>query len=60
MELNSSGYEKYQYGYLDCWFIKLTQTGKNFQKYNVVSGKTPLFVIGPFCSDHSICLNIGF
>ena len=33
---------------------------KIFQKNNVATGKTPLFVIGPFCSDHSVWLNIGF
>ena len=37
--------------------LKLKQ---NFQKNKVVTGKTPFFVIGPFCSHHSICLNIGF
>ena len=37
--------------------LKLKQV---FQKYKVVTGKTPLFVIGQFCSRHSICLNIGF
>ena len=37
--------------------LKLEQI---FQKNKVVTGKTPLFVIGPFCSRHSICLNIGF
>ena len=26
----------------------------------IVTGKTPFFVIGPFCTHHSICLNIGF
>ena len=26
----------------------------------VVSGKTPFFVIGPFYTPHSVCLNIGF
>ena len=31
-----------------------------FQKNKAVTGKTPLFVVGPFCSRHSICLNIGF
>ena len=30
-----------------------------FQKNKVVTGKTLLFEIGPFCSCHS-CLNIGF
>ena len=33
---------------------------RNFQTDEVVTGKTPLFVIGPFCIHHSICLNIGF
>ena len=37
--------------------LKLTQ---NFQENKVVTGKTPFFVIGPFCSHHSICLNIDF
>ena len=37
--------------------LKLEQIS---QKNKVVTGKTPLFVIGPFCSRHSICLNIGF
>ena len=37
--------------------IKLKQ---NFQKNKVVTGKTPFSVISPFCSYHSICLNIGF
>ena len=32
----------------------------NFQKTKVVTGKTPFFVIGPLCTHHSICLNIGF
>ena len=33
---------------------------KIFQKNKVATGKTPLFVIGPFCSHHSVWLNIGF
>ena len=37
--------------------LKLEQI---FQKIKVVTGKTPLFVSGPFCSRHSICLNIGY
>ena len=37
--------------------LKLEQI---FQKNKVVAGRTPLFVIGPFCSRHSSCLNIGF
>ena len=30
-----------------------------FQKIKAVTGKTLIFMIGPFCSHHSICLNIG-
>ena len=37
-----------------------SKTGTNFPKNKAVTGKTPLFVIGPFCSRHSIYLNIGF
>ena len=37
--------------------LKLKQI---FQKNKVVTAKTPLFVIGQFCSRHSIRLNIGF
>ena len=37
--------------------LKLKQ---NLQKNKIVTGKTPFFVIGPFCAHHSICLNIGF
>ena len=37
--------------------LKLKQI---FKKNKAVTGKTPLFVIGPFCSRHSICLNIDF
>ena len=36
--------------------LKLKQ---NFQKSKVVIGKTPFFVVHPFCTHHSICLNIG-
>ena len=36
-----------------------TETGF-FKKYIVFSGKTPFFFIGPFCTPHPICLNIGF
>ena len=32
----------------------------NFQKNEIVTGKTPFFVIGPFCTFYSICLNIAF
>ena len=32
----------------------------NFHKKKVVTSKSPFFVIGPFLTPHSICLNIGF
>ena len=33
---------------------------QNFRKKKVVTDKTPFFVIGQFCTPHSICFNIGF
>ena len=33
---------------------------QNFLKNKVVTGQTPSFVIGPFFTSHSICINIGF
>ena len=33
---------------------------QKFQENKLVTGKTPLSVIGPFCTPHSINLNIGF
>ena len=65
-KINSSAYEKYEYGHLGVagtsneLFLRDSKTGINFPKNKVVSGKNPLFVIGSFCSRHSICLNIGF
>ena len=38
-------------------FIRGSQTQK---KKKIVTDKTPFFVLGPFCTPHSICLNIGF
>ena len=32
---------------------------KKFKKIKT-TGKTPFIVIGPICTDQSICLNIGF
>ena len=32
---------------------------QNFRKKIVVTGKTPLFVIGLFCTTHFICFNIA-
>ena len=41
-------------------FHKVLKLKQVFQKSEAVTGKTPLCVISPFCSRHSICLNIGF
>ena len=41
-------------------FSEALKLEKICQKNKAVTGKTPLFVIGPFYSFHSICLNIGF
>ena len=67
LKLNFSAYEKSEYGYLGRWYIKLTLFNEEvlklkqiFQKNKVITDKTPLFVIGPFCSRHSVCLSIGF
>ena len=40
-----------------CKVLKLKQ---NFLKCKEVTGKTLFFVIGLFCTPHSICLNIEF
>ena len=41
-------------------FLGGSKTGTDFPKKSVVTGKTPLFVIGSLCSCHSIYLNTGF
>ena len=41
-------------------FIAGYYTETNFQKNMADTGKTTFFVIGPFCTPHSICLNIDF
>ena len=41
-------------------FIRVLKLKQNFQKNKVVAGKIPFFAIGPFCTDHSICLNNRF
>ena len=44
-------------------FLKVLKLEQIFQKNKAVTGKTPLFVIGPFYSRHSICVlaeHIGF
>ena len=60
-----SAYKIYGYGHLGSWYIKSNQQEvlklkQNFQKTKVVTGKIPFFLIGPFCTHHCICLNIGF
>ena len=41
-------------------FIRGSCNQIEFPKSKVVIGKTLFFVIGPFCTPHSICLNIDF
>ena len=50
---------------MDIWLINTSNqlsVGDSYSetKKKVVAGKTPFFVIGPFCTSHSICLKIGF
>ena len=47
-------------GILNQLFIRVCYTQIKFSKKEVVSRKSAFFVIGPFCTPHSICLNIGF
>ena len=37
---------------------EVLQLKQKFQKGQVVPGKTPLFVIGQFCTSHSVCVII--
>ena len=37
--------------------LKLKQ---NFRKNKVITSKALFFVIGPSCTPHSVCLNVGF
>ena len=44
-------------------FIQVSYTQlklKKKKKELVVSGKNPFFVMGPFRTSHSVCLNTGF
>ena len=41
-------------------FIRGSYIEINFSKKKAVSGRIPFFVIGPFFTSHSICLNIEF
>ena len=40
--------------------LKEVLTETKFSKNEVVTGKTPLFLIDPFCSHNVICFNISF
>ena len=53
-----NAFEKYEYGYLSGWDIKSTLYKGFFKK--IVTGKTPFYVMGSFCTSHAICLNNGF
>ena len=58
--------QKWANGHSDSWCIKSSlykrflNTNKLFKKNKVVTDKTLFIVTGPFCTHHSICLNIGF
>ena len=40
-------------------FIRGSKTETKFSKKKIINDKTRFFVIGPFCTHHSICLKIG-
>ena len=46
-------------GALNQLFVRGSYTEDLFQKNQVDTGKTPFFVIDPFCTPYSICQNIG-
>ena len=43
---------------MDIWVVGTSN--RLFSKTEVVTGKTPFFVKGPFCTRQFICLNSGF
>ena len=51
---------------MDVWVVGISNqlciksSKQNFQKNKALAGKTPFFMIGSFCTLHSICRNIGF
>ena len=66
---NSSAYKKYKsilkynpwvVATSNQFFKEVFKLKQNFQISKVVTGKTLYFVKGPFCTPHSICLDIGF
>ena len=61
-KLNSNAFEKDKYEHLDGLdgLYEVLKLKQNFLKNKVVTSKAWFFVIGPFCTPHSICLNIGF
>ena len=50
----------WEIGMLNQLFIRDSYSQFKFPKNEVISGKSPFLVIGPFCTPHSICQNIGF
>ena len=55
-----------EYGHLGSWYIKSTpymrffNWNKSFENKQVVTGETSFFVIRPFCTLHSLWLDICF
>ena len=53
---------------MDIWVVvhqmnslqEVLKPKKHFKGTKAFAGKTLSFVIGPFCTCHSICRNIGF
>ena len=65
LKLNWSVYKKYEYVYLGNWCSKSTIFKRllysiSFQKNGGTQWQSSFFVIDPFCTPHSVCLNIGF
>ena len=50
----SGNFELFQY-----FITEVLKLKQNFHTNKVIAGKTPFFVIGQFCTHHSIFLNIG-
>ena len=50
----------WEIGAVNQLFVRSSYTQKKKKKNEVVSGKSPFFVKGPFSAHHLICFNIGF
>ena len=50
----------WEIGAVNQLFVRSSYTQIKFSKNEVVSGKSPFFVKGPFSAHHSICFNISF